>query len=304
MMNVVLLGNTGMLGRDLEAALLKQPLRLFTCSRTTSETNPNHFVLDLEDPDFDALVSWSRPDALIHCAAMTNVDECEKNKERAEKVNVGSVAGILSSLGRLASSASFIYISSDAVKAEDQPMASEGCRVAPLNFYGETKAAAERLIQESELNATAVRTTIVGTRIGIGQNSFVDWVISSLKSGKQTNLFEDALFTPISTQALSKQLISLLGKKLPKILHLDGATATSKYDFGFELAKKLGLDTSLIVKSNIARSGLLANRLKDQTLSSAYAERHYLVKAPSILETIQDVCDALKLYETKGLNHG
>ena len=292
-----------MLGRDLESLLLKQAVNLFTCSRSPSKTSSQHRVFNLESPGFDALFEWSKADVVFHTAAMTNVDECEKNKERARLVNVGSVSGILECLSRKKPTAKFVYISSDAVKAEGQFMANESCKTGPLNFYGETKLEAERIISDSSLTATAIRTTIVGTRTGIGQNSFSDWVVNSLKSHQKTNLFEDAIFTPISTHSLSMQLVKLLTQDLPKVLNLSGAEAVSKHDFGFKLAMALGLDTGLILKSRISQSGLFATRLKDQTLSSKLAEEKYGLKLPMIEQTIQEVMLSMKNYEIEGIKN-
>lgn len=298
-MNVLITGTTGMLGSEILRTFSREEnISVFSTSRALECGQYSHLSFDLLENSYARLLEWSKPDVIIHCAAMTNVDECEKNKVLAREINVGSVRKFLLAMEKFPKT-KFYFISSDAVKGEGSPMATETAFVEPLNYYGETKVEAEKLIAESALHATSIRTTIVGSKKKLGQISFVDRIFDHLKEGKQITLFEDAVFTPISCNHLALILQKLMKKTLPRLLHVAGAESVSKYEFGILFAKKMRLDEKLIVKGKIEDAGLAAKRLRDQTLSSQMLTRISDIEPPRVLETINELAS---IYLTVGRN--
>jgi dTDP-4-dehydrorhamnose reductase len=298
-MNVLITGTTGMLGSEMLSVFSgDENFLVFSTSRAPECGQYSHFRLDLAERSYDQLLEWARPDLIIHCAAMTNVDECEKNQILARNINVESVQKLLNAMEKFPKTRLY-FISTDAVKSEDLPMANETAVVAPLNYYGQTKLEAEKLISQSALLATAIRTTIVGSKKKLGGISFADRIFDHLKDGKSISLFEDAVFTPISCKHLALILKKLIKKSLPKLLHIAGAEPVSKYEFGKLFAKKMRFDEKLIVKNKIEDAGLTAKRLRDQTLSSYLLTKISDIEPPRVLETINELAS---IYLTEGRN--
>ena len=123
-------------------------ISVFSTSRSSNEkgVRGNHLVFDLLKESYLPLLDWSNPDVIIHCAAMTNIDECEKNHGLADQVNTASVMRFFDAMKSKNPKSKLLFISSDAVKREGQPMATESCHTGPLNYYGKTKLNAEKLI--------------------------------------------------------------------------------------------------------------------------------------------------------------
>ncbi len=291
-MNVLVTGASGMLGSEVCKVFAgTQDISLFSTSRSMVE-RANHRTFDLLESSYTSLFEWSKPDVVIHCAAMTNVDLCEKDQDLAQAVNVGSVSKLLEAMRIKSTNTKLFFISSDAVKAEGQPMAIESCRTMPLNFYGQTKLDAEKLILTSNLQSTVIRTTIVGSKKHLGQSSFVDGIIERTKNKEKSHLFTDAIFTPISCMRLTETIQKILFLTLPKILHIAGAEAVSKYDFGTRLLEEMGLSSDFVDKSKLIESGLFASRLRDQSLSSSFLNRLTGISSPTVLETIHELIGA------------
>jgi dTDP-4-dehydrorhamnose reductase len=264
---ILITGASGMLG----ALLVKNwqdKFVIFATDKVNYIDNPaKHFMpFDLLSKSFGALVDWAQPDLIIHCAAITNVDYCEDNPEQAMAVNAESVSKFL----KEGSEAKLIYISSDAVFPDGIHMATEKDHTSPQNVYGKTKETGERYIKEISGDHIAIRTTIVGKNINSSYQGFVEWIVTSVKNGKEITLFDDVLFTPISTWHFKSELEWIMANDISGIVHVVGGEAISKYDFGRKICLGLGLGTSLIHKGSIYNTNFNAKRSIDQTMDSGY----------------------------------
>ena len=101
--------------------------------------NIKHFLYN-ERKSYEELMKWARPEVIVHCAAITNVDYCEVHAEQATMVNAESVKKFLQS----DYNARLIFISSDAVFPGGLHMASEKDATAPENVYGISKNLGEK----------------------------------------------------------------------------------------------------------------------------------------------------------------
>ena len=203
MKKILITGASGMLG----ATFVKQwrdKFEVFATDKKNFVNSPakNFMDYDLLNESYDVLINWAKPDVIIHCAAITNVDFCELNPEQAMAVNAESVNKFLI----YGSNARLIFISSDAVFPNGIHMVSEKDQTSPENIYGKTKETGEKYIKDSSGEHIAIRTTIVGTNINPSYQGFVEWIVNSIKNGKEITLFNDVLFTPIATWHLANEL--------------------------------------------------------------------------------------------------
>ena len=224
---------------------------------------------DLTDQEWARnLVINASPDAVIHCAALTNVDLCEREPELAERVNA-IASGVLAGAAR-ETGARFIHISTDHLWRGDKPMLNEDEPVDPINVYARTKAEAERLVLDANPEALVARTNLF-RRGHPWRISFSDWAERNLRSGETFNAFADTYFTPIEARLFAKFAIELAACSARGILHLAGAERLSKYEFVKRLAGRMSLDSSHVKPGCMADAKLGAPRPMEMSLSTAKA---------------------------------
>jgi dTDP-4-dehydrorhamnose reductase len=282
-MRVLITGASGMLGATL-ADKWKGKFDIFATGKNFFINNPaNKFkAYDLLNESYDVLIDWAKPDVIVHCAAITNVDYCEDYPEQAMAVNTESVNKFFKSN----ENTKLIFISSDAVFSDGVHMASEKDETDPENVYGMSKSLAEKYIQNKGKPHAAIRTTIVGKNINLSYQGFVEWIINSIKNGKEITLFDDALFTPITVWSLADELEWIIENNISGIIHIAGKESVSKYDFGMKICDGLGLDTSLILRGSIDTVTFKAKRSKDQTMDSSRYQELTGRTLPTTIETV------------------
>ena len=149
-MRVVILGGRGQLGRECEAVLASAHEVITADLPEVDITRPDSLV---------PLIEHVRPDAIVNCAAFTDVDRAEQERPLAHAVNADG-ARILAEVAR-ARSAFLVHISTDYVfdGARSPPMAyTEADPPAPINWYGRTKLAGEQAIREVAPRYAILRT--------------------------------------------------------------------------------------------------------------------------------------------------
>lgn len=284
MKRVLVTGASGMLGACL-VKLWSNKYNIFATSHSnfSDNTAKNYKIFDLKNENYGELIEWAKPDIIVHCAAITNVDYCEDNADEAMIVNGGSVKKIL----EFAPNAKLIFISTDAVFPCGTHLAIENSPTGPENIYGRSKEYGENFIKNSLKNNCTVRTTIIGKNINTYKQGFIEWIISSIGKSNRIKLFDDVFFTPISIWHLADELEWVMSNKVPKLLHISGSEIMTKYEFGYRLCQKMGLDTSLIKAGSIDSFQFRAKRAKDQTLDSSFYMSISKHKLPNFEENIK-----------------
>ena len=266
MKKILITGASGMLG----ATLVRLWSKKYSVYGTARKDFPNNQAkifkeFNLETKDYRILYDWVKPDVIIHCGAITSHEYCQSNRKETMLVNGESVKKLLEVFPKT----KLIFISTDAVFPLDTHLANEKTKTAPTTVYGKSKELGEKYILSFAENSCIVRTTIVGSNINSGKQSFTEWIINSVKSGKNINLYEDTMFTPISIWHLAKELEWVINNKAPTVLHIAGKEIASKYDFGYNLCKELNLNLNLIGKGKLNQKTKI-KRSKDQTLDSSF----------------------------------
>jgi len=225
-----------------------------------------------ESVHLEELYNQIKPDAVIHTAALADIDYCQNNQEEAEKVNV-KVTKKLANLCKK-NKARIIICSTDTVfdgkkgsyKEEDEPVA--------VNFYAETKIRAEKLIQELDFNAVITRLSLViGLPVLGSGNSFLDRTIRKLEKGEQVPFPQNEIRTPIDVVTLGAALVELARNNYRGILHLAGNDRINRYEMACQIASKLGYSSDLIVASNSNSFSVRAPRPNDNTLNNGKAQK-------------------------------
>lgn len=300
MKRLLITGATGMLGACL-ARRWKDTFEIYaTGLRKTPEANyafSNYRSFDLANSDYRSLIQWSQPDFIIHCAALTDADYCEKHPNEAMEINGESVSKFLLA----APHARLVFISSDAVYGQKTAPFSEKNETSPCNVYGRSKLLGEKYLTETFGNRHCiVRTTLIGKAETPEHQSLTEWIVGSLKKGKAITLFDDVYFTPISIWHVAEALDWLLTQhSFPQVLNIAGKERITKYQFGMGLARSLSLNTNLIKKGVLQDGVLQAARVSDQSLDSTLFETLSNLSAPTVADSIDVLFEHFEMGQVK-----
>jgi dTDP-4-dehydrorhamnose reductase len=269
MPRVMITGASGLLGVNLVSEWIGQSdLVAITWRNALRIPGLTTMSLDLRDPAcIDALVA-QRPDAIVHCAAWTDVDDCERDPRVARDVNV--VAARHAALAAARADARLIHISTDAVFDGSVSFYGEHHPAHPVNVYGRAKLEGERAVYEACPSAVVVRTSIYGWNAR-AKRSLGEWVVGRLERREEVPGWTDVFFTPILVNDLAACLFRLLTLQVSGPLHIGGRERVSKYAFALAVARALELDANLVRPSTLAEADLPAKRPKDTSLDCALA---------------------------------
>jgi dTDP-4-dehydrorhamnose reductase len=211
------------------------------------EASCGYVPLDIARPgDVKRVFSDFTPDVVINCAAMTQVDDCETQRDRCWQVNVDAVETLAKHC--LAGGARLIQVSTDFVfDGEDGPY-REDDRPEPVNFYGKSKLAAENAVRGAGLDQWAIARTVLvyGTAEGLSRSNIVLWIREKLARGERISVVTDQFRTPTYVQDLAAGIERVVRFGKTGVFHLSGREYLSVYDFARMVARTFDLDESLI----------------------------------------------------------
>lgn len=214
---------------------------------------------------FEPMLDSTQPDWVINCAALANLDECEKFPNQAKILNTDLPRELATACAKR--NIKFIHLSTDAVfDGTKEGAYTEEDEPNPQIIYSQTKLDGERAVQQANPQAIIARVNFFGWSLG-GRRSLGEFFVNNLSEGKNVNGFTDVIFCPMWVNHLAQTLIAMLEKDLHGLYHVVGAQAMSKYQFGVEIARRFGLRESLISPKSVESSGLIAKRSHNLWLS-------------------------------------
>lgn len=236
MSRILITGGKGMLGRTLQRKLAEHSL----------------FIADLPEADicdrdaFDAVCAGFHPDAVIHCAAMTKVDDCETKSDLAFRLNRDGSANVAWACHRCG--ARLIAISTDYVFSGDLPADRawrETDEPAPRTVYGSSKLAGERAILETLPSATVLR---IAWLYGAGGPSFIHTMAKlGVQDGPPLKVVDDQRGNPTSTSAVADAVAFLLDHPdVAGVVHGTCEGVVTWYGLTCELFRLLGLKREVV----------------------------------------------------------
>ncbi len=215
---------------------------------------------DLLQTDLNDLLDRVRPDAVLHCAAMANIDQCEREPETAEMINSRVPGDFAAAAGKR--NIRFIHISTDAVFDGEERKADgyrEEDETHPISRYAATKLAGERNVLDAYPDALVARVNFYGWSTS-GTRSLVEFFYNNLQAGNPVNGFRDVFFNTLYVRELADILSELIDTDAKGICHVFSADCQSKYEFGRSVARKFGFDEDLVRPISWKDGGLTAKR--------------------------------------------
>ena len=182
-----------------------------------------------------------KPEAVIHCAAYTNVDKAETDFDGAYKVNVVGAQNIAA--GCLECGARMVYVSTDYVfDGLENKVYREYDKVNPQSVYGKTKELGEQMVRDILGRHYIARTAWL---YGDG-NNFVRTMLNLAKTNSELRVVKDQIGTPTSTTELARSIFKLLNTDAYGTYHTTCKRQCSWYDFACEIFRQANLDVKVM----------------------------------------------------------
>lgn len=272
-MHILLTGSTGLLGSTLLPLLKKK------------EHTVEPFKGDIADAEDVSSVHLGF-DWVIHAAAMTDVNACEREKKRCHEVNALGVKNMVEAARRC--SAGFTYVSTVSVFDGAIGNYKESDSPNPSNEYNKSKHAGEcyALLYE---RSVIVRANIIGIHpSGNKGKNFLEWLSSAYENNRDITLFTDVRINPLSNHSLALLLEDLMNKKIETpILHLASRNVLSKAEVGDYVRKKFPKYTGKVSYASVDSLPGGAVRPKEMWLNAEETMGRYGWSAPTVEKEIE-----------------
>jgi len=279
-MKILITGSNGLLGQKLVKLIMNQGNdELIATARNANrlpypETSYRFRIMDITDAaQVMEVMQEEKPDVVIHTAAMTNVDQCEQERETCWQLNVDAVANLIKACE--ATVAFLVHLSTDFIfDGEDGPY-DELAAANPVSYYGDSKLAAEDAILSSNVNAAIVRTVLVyGIAHDMSRSNIILWVKKSLEEGKEIKVVDDQLRSPTLAEDLAIGCYLIAQKKAEGIFNICGKDLLNPYQMAQKTASFFNLDTATMQRADASifqqparrppKTGLLIDKAREE----------------------------------------
>ncbi len=250
MQRILITGANGLLGQKLIRLYNNNPevttIATGIEAGRLGDGNYTYHTMDItSESDVDRVISEQKPDVIINTAALTQVDQCETEREACWKLNVTAVSHLINTSQK--NNCFLTHLSTDFIfdgtagpyKEEDVPN--------PVSYYGESKLASEKLLEESNIKYAIARTQLVyGIVPNLGRSNIILWVKKSLEEGKQIKVVNDQWRTPTLAEDLARGCALIAEKRAEGVFHISGEELLTPYDMAMATCDFFDLDKSLV----------------------------------------------------------
>ncbi len=268
---LLITGATGLLGSHILRAAKERWHPVATYHRTTRRQAQyffgeiDHGRIDLGDySETKAMIADVQPAAVIHTAAITDLDYCEQYPHDSLRINLHAATNLAALCGDMdipfvSTSTDLVFDGANAPYAEDDPP-------APINVYAEHKALAEEGILAAYADAVVARLPLMIGYGSLGRETFFHKLVAAFRSGQEVTLFGDAVRTPVSAAVAADGLLQIAGSgfeddvniaEIDRVigrLHLGGRDQISLFELGLLTLNILGLSEQLAVPVSVLDS--------------------------------------------------
>jgi dTDP-4-dehydrorhamnose reductase len=246
---IFITGANGLLGQTIVSLFTRESS--FELIQSSIEEKPfidyGHKYVQLDvvnKEDVKKVIGFYDPDVIINCAAFTDVDKCETERELCWKLNVDAVKNLI--IAARQNEAKLIHYSTDYVFDGRSGPYTEDATPNPISFYGRSKLASENALVLSGIDYAVIRTMVL---YGIGNNvkpNFALWLISKLKNNEAVNIVDDQVGNATMIDDLAWGTLKIVEKGCTGIYNIAGSDILSRYDFALKVCEVFNLNKSLV----------------------------------------------------------
>jgi dTDP-4-dehydrorhamnose reductase len=264
-MRILVIGGSGLVGSNVVTLADAGAADVYATYR---ETAVDHAGIELDKTDEErtaTIVSEVNPDLIVDTAAFHAVDECETERDRAWSVNAAGTRNV--AVAANATDAHLVYLSTDYVfpgNSREAPYV-EADSVSPVNYYAETKYAAEQAAKIAN-KATILRPSVI---YGLASGNFVTWALGELAADNELTIVEDQISTPTYAPDIAEACLRVYRRGLTGLYHATGPQSINRYEFTKLLAEVYGFDVELVKPISTEEFGQEAPRPENSSLDSS-----------------------------------
>jgi dTDP-4-dehydrorhamnose reductase len=286
-LKLLLTGASGLFGYRFAELALKEGLDVYSCYSEHLVSVGHPFKLNVTNSEaMMNIFSRVRPDIVVHAAALTDVDLCERDKFLAYRTNVDGTRNVVEACRRL--SAYLVYISTDYIFLGNRGMYKEDDACNPIDYYGYSKLEGEKLVRSSGLDYLVARTSVIyGSRPAHGKINFALWALEKLRKEEIIPVLVDQFVSPTLNSGLAEMVLEAVSRWITGVYHMAGATRISRYDFVMKLSEAFDLDRTLIRPAKMDDMNWFARRPKDSSLDVSKTSSQLRHKPLNIDEAIR-----------------
>ena len=289
-MRILITGAFGQLGHALQSVLSKKSNYELICTGRKVKKGQEGIPLDIRNQvALKELINTTAPDILVNLAAMTNVDACELNPKLAGEINVAGLEHICDSFkGKIIHlSTDYVFDGTSGPYKEDDPL-------NPISIYGKTKLASEHILLEKDIKNLVIRGNVLYDYSPHTSASFLNWVVSSLKSNQEIKVVEDQFNNPTWTRSMSDIIELSIKNDLEGIIHWGDSVHISRFEFAKLIAKKFSLNESLIKPVLTSELNQPARRPLQSGLSTEKLVKMLDIIPPSIDDCLDEIIKTIQ----------
>lgn len=280
-MRILVTGSKGQLGSEILHCLstMRSEIGAIPIEYEGAQVDsPDSIELDISD--FESVKAWFRLhdvyDLVINCAAVTNVDGCEKNEEAAFAVNAKGPANLAKACA--STDAKFIQVSTDYVFPGDEPGERvESDPVGPLSAYGRSKLAGEKSVMDACPRSFVVRTAWL---YGYAGHNFVKTMLRLGRTHDRIAVVNDQFGNPTSANDLAYEILKIALTEDYGIFHCTNNGTCSWADFAAAIMDGANLDCEVVP--------ITSAEYKAANLSSADRPKFSSLKNEHLAMTVGD----------------
>ncbi len=267
---ILITGATGFVGEHLLRRLADADAHVVGTGLSRSLTVPGRTVVQTDLRDAQAvqhLLNDVRPSIVFHCAAQTNVSNCQQHPQTARTHIVDATQNLTNALTDTTPDALLVALSTDLVFDGEHAPYIESDPTGPVSAYGCLKLEAEQPVLAFP-RGSVIRTSLVFGPRSTHKGSFLAWMLDTLTAGETLTLFEDEVRTPIFVDDLCDAMIEIASRGETGLWHAGSQTQLSRVAIGKAVCKAFKLDEGLIRSVRLADSTYPAPRARDVSLDS------------------------------------
>ncbi|TAF63405.1 MAG: SDR family oxidoreductase [Cytophagales bacterium] len=299
---ILITGANGLLGQKILTTLqnpifsnLFEPIATARGEKRMQDSTP-YYSLDIaDDLALKSVIMESKPDIIIHTAAMTQVDQCELSPEECYKQNTQVVQNLHNLCKQ--NNIFLIHLSTDFIFDGEKGPYSEKDTPNPLSIYGDSKWKAEQiLLNDTQFTQYAIiRTVLVyGVVADMSRSNIVLWVKNSLEQNKNIQVVDDQWRTPTLAEDLAMGCLLVAQKKATGIFHIAGSETLTPYQIAQKVALFFQLDTAYISRTDASQFSQPAKRPPKTGFNIEKAKKELGYSPTPFEEGLQVVAQQLK----------
>ena len=290
-MKILITGSNGLLGQKLVDYCLRNSIVFLATSKGENRYSkcPDDSYMKMDITSREEVVKVMgdfNPTHVIHTAAMTNVDQCEKEPDNCQEVNVNAVGILVEACNSI--NAHFQLLSTDFIFDGEKGNYSEDDEPNPLSVYAKSKVDAEEIVKTNSTTSwSIVRTIIVyGKGENLSRSNIVLWAKGALETGDPLSIVDDQFRAPTYADDLAAGCMGIIENNEQGVFHISGPETMSIFDLVIRIAKHFNLNTDKISRVSSSTLNQAAKRPPKTgfDLSKAYEKIDY--KPHSLEETL------------------